>query len=115
MGTGSLQGVVKSYDPITGDGTVLTDTDLTEYDLARGALDGSVFRMLRQGQRVVFDLDDQQLAVRLRMGSEVDMGTPGFPREHDGERAAPPGRLRGLTTAFRRSASSRRVDRPARR
>jgi cold shock CspA family protein len=83
VGSTSLQGVVKSYDPISGDGTLLTDTTLTEYELARGALNGSVFRMLRQGQRVVFDLDDQQLAVRLRMGSEVDMGTPGFPREHE--------------------------------
>lgn len=91
MGTTSLQGVVKSYDPISGDGTLLTDTTLTEYELGRGALNGSVFRMLRQGQRVVFDLDDQQLAVRLRMGSEVDMGTPGFPREHEGNAQHPQG------------------------
>ena len=53
-----MQGVIKSYDPGTGDGVVVRDTDLAEYDLAAGALDGSVFRMLRQGQRVVFDLDD---------------------------------------------------------
>ena len=46
MAATSLQGVVKSYDPISGDGTLLTDTTLTEYELARGALDGSVFRML---------------------------------------------------------------------
>jgi CspA family cold shock protein len=56
---------------------VVRDTDLSEYDLAADALDGSVFRMLRQGQRVVFDLDDQGRASRLRLGSEVDMGTPG--------------------------------------
>ena len=30
------------------------DTDRSEYVLAPGALDGSIFRMLRQGQRVVF-------------------------------------------------------------
>ena len=41
------------------------------------ALDGSIFRMLRQGQRVVFDLDDTGRATRLRLGSEVDMETPG--------------------------------------
>jgi len=35
--------------------------------------------MLRQGQRVVFDLDAAGLATRLRLGSEVDMGTRGFP------------------------------------
>jgi cold shock CspA family protein len=72
-----VQGVIKSYDPASGDGLVVRDTDLSEYDLAADALDGSVFRMLRQGQRVVFDLDDQGRASRLRLGSEVDMGTPG--------------------------------------
>jgi cold shock CspA family protein len=73
-----MQGVVKSYDPGTGQGTIVRDTDLSEYDLAVGALTGSVFRMLRQGQRVIFDLDDAGLAMALRLGSEVDMGTPGF-------------------------------------
>ena len=73
-----MQGVVKSYDPGTGAGTVLRDTDLSEYDLAADALVGSVFRMLRQGQRVVFTTDEQGRATRLRLGSEVDMGTPGF-------------------------------------
>ncbi len=74
-----MQGVVKSYDPGTGDGLVVRDTDLAEFELGPTALAGSLFRMLRQGQRVVFDLDDQQRATRLRIGSEVDMGTPGFP------------------------------------
>lgn len=73
-----MQGVVKSYDPGTGTGSVLSDTDLSEYDLAGDALVGSVFRMLRQGQRVIFDTDDAGRATRLRLGSEVDMGTPGF-------------------------------------
>jgi len=73
-----MQGVIKSYDPGSGDGVVLCDTDFKEYDLAPEALAGSVFRMLRQGQRVVFDLDDSTRATRLRLGSEVDMGTPGF-------------------------------------
>jgi cold shock CspA family protein len=73
-----MQGVVKSYDPGTGVGTVVRDTDLSEYDLAPDALVGSVFRMLRQGQRVVFDADDAGRASRLRLGSEVDMGTPTF-------------------------------------
>ncbi len=73
-----MQGVIKSYDPGTGDGVVLCDTDLLEYDLAPDALQGSVFRMLRQGQRVIFDLADGRLATRLRLGSEIDMGTPGF-------------------------------------
>ncbi len=71
-----MQGVVKSYDPVTGDGVVVRDTDFIEYDLAEGALEGSVFRFLRQGQRVIFDIDDDGRATALRLGSEVDMGTP---------------------------------------
>jgi CspA family cold shock protein len=74
-----VQGVVKSYDPGTGAGTIVRDTDRSEYELATGALAGSVFRMLRQGQRVLFDLDEQGLATRLRLGSEVDMGAPDDP------------------------------------
>ncbi len=73
-----MQGVIKSYDPGTRDGIVMCDTDLADYDLAADALAGSPFRMLRQGQRVVFDLDDGGRATGLRLGSEVDMGTPGF-------------------------------------
>jgi CspA family cold shock protein len=79
-----MQGVVRSYDPGTMQGVVVRDTDLAEFDLASGALEGSVFRMLRQGQRVVFDLDDAGLATAIRLGSEVDMGTPGFPPEPAG-------------------------------
>ena len=75
-----MQGVVKSYDPGTGEGTVVRDTDRAEYPLAPGALAGSIFRMLRQGQRVIFDLDSDSRATTLRLGSEVDMGTPGFPQ-----------------------------------
>jgi len=73
-----VQGVIKSYDPATGDGIVIRDTDMAEHDLAPTALDGSLFRMLRQGQRVRYDLDDQGCATALRFGSEADMGTPTF-------------------------------------
>ncbi len=73
-----VQGVIKSYDPATKDGIVVRDTDLVEFDLGRDALDGSLFRMLRQGQRVCFELDDAGLATQLSLGSEVDMGTPAF-------------------------------------
>ena len=74
-----MQGVIKSYDPGTGDGVLVCDTDLIDYDLAPDALVGSMFRMLRQGQRVIFDLTEDGRATGLRLGSEVDMGTPGFP------------------------------------
>jgi cold shock CspA family protein len=77
-----VQGVIKAYDPSSGGGTIIADSDLAEYELAADALEHSVFRMLRQGQRVVFDLDPRGLATRLRLGSEVDMGTPGFEVGH---------------------------------
>jgi len=72
-----VQGVIKSFDPGSGDGVILCDTDFRDYDLAPEALVGSPFRMLRQGQRVIFDVE-AGLATRLRVGSEIDMGTPGF-------------------------------------
>ena len=72
-----MQGVVKAFDPGTNTGLVVRDTDLGEFELAADALVGSILRMLRPGQRVVFDLTDDGLATRLRLGSEVDMGTPG--------------------------------------
>ena len=53
------------------------DGSQSEYDLAVGALDGSIFRMLRQGQRVLFSLDTAGRATTLRLGSERDMETPG--------------------------------------
>jgi cold shock CspA family protein len=74
-----VQGVIKTYDPVSGDGVVMSDTDFGEYDLAPDALAGSILRMLRPGQRVVFDLDASNQATTIRLGSEADMGTPGFP------------------------------------
>ena len=73
-----MQGVVKSYDPVTKDGVLMSDVDFSEFDLSPVALEGSVFRMLRQGQRVVFELDGEGRATHLRLGSEEDMGTPDF-------------------------------------
>ncbi|MFM9019008.1 MAG: hypothetical protein ACKORG_06135, partial [Actinomycetota bacterium] len=58
--------MVRIYDPQTGEGVILGDTDRSEYVLARGALDGSLFRMLRQGQRVNFEVDGDGRAVRAR-------------------------------------------------
>ena len=71
-----MQGVVRTFDPLTGEGLVVADTDRLEYVLALDALQGSLFRMLRQGQRVNFDLDDAGRATRVRIGSEPDMGLP---------------------------------------
>jgi cold shock CspA family protein len=72
-----MQGVVKAFNPATGDGLLVCDSNLAEYELAPRALEGSIFRMLRQGQRVNFTLDASGRASQLRIGSERDMGTPG--------------------------------------
>ena len=72
-----MQGIIKAYDPGSGDGVVISDKDLSEYNLAPNALEGSIFRMLRQGQRVVFSLDPSGRATGLGLGSESDMRTPG--------------------------------------
>ncbi len=69
-----MQGVVKLYDPITREGVVTNDTDRADFVLAADALEGSVFRLLRQGQRVVFDLDAAGRATKVRTGGEPDMG-----------------------------------------
>ena len=72
-----MQGVVRMFDPQTREGVVVRDTDREEFVLAADALDGSIFQMLRQGQRVNFELDDDRRATRLRLASEPDMGLPG--------------------------------------
>jgi cold shock CspA family protein len=69
-----LQGVIKMYDPLTGEGIVVIDTDRSEVVLAGDALDRSIFRMLRQGQRVVFELDGDGNATNVRSGAEPDLG-----------------------------------------
>ena len=71
-----MQGTIKMFDPSTNEGIVMRDTDREDFVLATDALEGSIFRMLRQGQRVVFDLDPENRAIRVRAGSEVDMGLP---------------------------------------
>ncbi len=72
-----MQGVVRSFDPGTGEGVVVTnDADRSEYLLASKALEGSIFRMLRQGQRVNFDVDASGLATAVRSGAEKDMALP---------------------------------------
>jgi CspA family cold shock protein len=64
------------YDPQTGEGVVMRDTDRAEFVLASDALEGSIFRMLRQGQRVNFELDADSRVTQVRIGSEPDMGLP---------------------------------------
>ena len=55
----AIQGVVKTYDPTTGVGVVVLDDGTGEAYLRPGSLSGSIFRLLRQGQRIVFDVVDE--------------------------------------------------------
>ncbi|HEY7137954.1 MAG TPA: hypothetical protein VIB48_23055 [Acidimicrobiia bacterium] len=71
-----MQGVVRSYDPLTKEGVVVRDTDRAELVLAPDALTQSILRVLRQGQRVTFRLDEDGRATAVGLGSEVDMGLP---------------------------------------
>ena len=68
-----MQGVVKVYDPKTGVGLIVREDDQSEVLLGPGSLAGSLFRTLRQGQRVVFDIEDRNgtdFAHHLRFGSD---------------------------------------------
>ncbi len=67
----ATQGVVKTYDPVTGVGVVVLDEDQSEVYLRPGSLKGSIFRMLRQGQRILFDLeteDEQRYVTSIKVG-----------------------------------------------
>ncbi len=67
-----MQGVVKVYDPATGIGIIRRD-DGNEIELRPGSLEGSAFRMLRQGQRLVFDITEANgalVANNLRFGAD---------------------------------------------
>lgn len=68
-----MQGVVKVYDPATGVGVVVRDDDRSEVLLRPGSLAGSIFRTLRQGQRINFQIeqaDGHDFATQLRFGSD---------------------------------------------
>lgn len=67
------QGVVKIYDPVTGVGIVVRDEDRSEVFLRPGSLKGSVFRTLRQGQRIIFDTvedDGSNYVSTVRLGQD---------------------------------------------
>ncbi len=68
-----MQGVVKVYDPETGVGVIIREDNKQPVYLRPGSLDGSLFRMLRQGQRVIFEVsseDGREYASRLRFGAD---------------------------------------------
>ena len=69
------QGVVKSYDPNSCNGIVVLDTDKTEVYLQPGSLKGSIFRTLRQGQRINFEINDVD---NIQTISNVKIGLGGY-------------------------------------
>jgi hypothetical protein len=63
------QATVKRYDSVTRRGVLVADDGSTEYPIDPEAMDSSpMFRFLRPGQRVTFDLDDEKRARNLRIG-----------------------------------------------
>ncbi len=67
-----MQGVVKLYDPNSGAGVVVLDRGGEVY-LRPGSLAGSIFRFLRQGQRIVFEVEEAdgvKFAHSVRVGSD---------------------------------------------
>ena len=65
------QGIVKSYDPNSGSGIVLLDSDKTEVYIKPGSLKDSIFITLRQGQRINFEIEnveDNQVIKNVKIG-----------------------------------------------
>ena len=69
------QGVVKTYDPNSGNGIVVIDSDKTEVYIKAGSLKGSIFRTLRQGQRINFDKNEEE---NLKVIANVKIGQGGY-------------------------------------
>ena len=70
----SAQGVVQTYDPATGVGVVVRDDDRSEVYLRPGSLQGSIFRTLRQGQRIIFEVieeDGSSYVSAIRVGQDI--------------------------------------------
>jgi cold shock CspA family protein len=65
------QATVRSYDSLTKTGTLVADDGVTEYSIDPDAIESGMFRFLRPGQRVTFELveqDDAKVARNLRIG-----------------------------------------------
>jgi cold shock CspA family protein len=60
------QATVKRYDSITKTGVLVADDGTTEYPLDEVAIDSGMFRFLRPGQRVTFDLIEEEGTRRVR-------------------------------------------------
>lgn len=54
------QATVKTYDSITRSGILVSDDGAATYEIDAGAMESGMFRFLRPGQRVTFDLVEQE-------------------------------------------------------
>ena len=60
------QATVKSYDSVTRTGVLIADDGETRYEIDPAAMDSGMFRFLRPGQRVTFDLVEVEGSKQLR-------------------------------------------------
>ena len=60
------QATVKTYDAVTRVGTLVSDDGSQEYEVDGAALDSGMFRFLRPGQRVTFDVIEEEGRKRIR-------------------------------------------------
>ena len=60
------QATVRVYDSLTRSGSLIADDGVTEYTIEPDAMAGSMFRFLRPGQRVTFDLLEEDGTPRVR-------------------------------------------------
>ena len=65
------QATVKTYDSLTKSGSLLADDGTTEYVIDAASIDEGMFRFLRPGQRITFEVeehDGRPVARNLRIG-----------------------------------------------
>lgn len=60
------QATVKSYDSVTKTGVLISDDQETTWEIDAEVIDGSMFRFLRPGQRVTFDVVEIEGRKKLR-------------------------------------------------
>ena len=60
------QATVKTYDSVTRSGVLISDDGSQEYHVDRAALESGMFRFLRPGQRVTFDIVETEGKTSIR-------------------------------------------------
>lgn len=60
------QATVKSYDSVTRTGALVADDGTTEVVIGPEAMAGSMFRFLRPGQRVTYDVFEEAGEARIK-------------------------------------------------